>query len=216
LRKSSNLQGSSYYGINGGFFDFNSNRNINNVAINDGNVVETTPDSPNRSGIDNSFCGRGVCYYNARSGLVGIEMGIQNMNNSSLSGLIRIAGAWAQGGRGLSLANSNWRNLETAHPFTEKWEYTASGMSAMVVNSSTKDVYLIVYNGSNISPATFRIAIQTYFGIQDTAGGSSNYKGILLDGSGSSQMKAKNSSGTVVNVTGDSRALVQIITLKTP
>ena len=82
------------------------------------------------------------------------------------------------------------------------------------MNTVTKKVYLIVSRENTAkSVEQFRKAIHEYFKIPVALGGTSTFVGLLLDGGGSSCIRAKNSAGRVVDV-NTGRALCQVITLK--
>lgn len=74
-------------------------------------------------------------------------------------------------------------------------------------------VYQVVTE-DNVSTADFRAALQDSLVIFDWAQANNTYQALLLDGSGSSQMRARSSNGSIVNIKGDSRNLSQIITLR--
>jgi len=123
------------------------------------------------------------------------------------------SGTWAQGGISLSLGNSGWASIFTAEysglPVTSK----STGRSAMIADVTSNLVYLIVTNTTDNTVTMLRSGIQSFLGISD---GSSNHprcKGILLDGGGSSQLKAKDMFNSSVSLTGDGRYLTQIIKL---
>ena len=91
---------------------------------------------------------------------------------------------WAQGGVALWLGFNNWRE-----------EYIEQGGSigsdarrtAMVCNLKTDMIYLII-TMSEVSVEDFRDAIQDFFGITDSLVLDGTYRGIMLDGGGSTQM----------------------------
>lgn len=116
---------------------------------------------------------------------------------------------WAQGGGNLALGDPTW-TLDTLC-FSDDAKANSAGRTAMVANTATNKVYLIVQRASsNKTIAAFRTAIQQYFGITSA---STNYVGILLDGGGSSAIRAKNNLGATASIDGG-RALCQIIALK--
>lgn len=113
------------------------------------------------------------------------------------------------------LGLSNWYEKLKAENWGNKPAYFNSNSvrTGLVVNTSTKKVYLINCSTS-ATFKTFHDAILARFGTQDGSTLNSIYKGIFLDGGGSSQLKARQSTGIEINVTGDSRKLCQIITLR--
>lgn len=86
----------------------------------------------------------------------------------------------------------------------------------MVANTQTKEIYLIV--SSVDDTFTFdgiRQAVQFHFGISDDNQYSATYKGLFLDGGGSSQMLARDSNNQLISVPGhDERSLYEIIALR--
>ena len=116
---------------------------------------------------------------------------------------------WVQGGGNLMLGNGSWAPSDLR--FTPDAQANSPGRTAIVVNTATKKVYLIVSREStDKSVVQFRNAIYQYLGISN---GTSTFAGLLLDGGGSSCIRAKNSAGQVVGA-ATSRALCQVITLK--
>lgn len=107
----------------------------------------------------------------------------------------------------MSLGSKNWKDVALKEKLPNPDGKVER--SAMVYNGTS--VYLIVTN-SDCTAETFRATIQKYFGIKDGEP-KSNVNGIFLDGSGSSQMRAYDSKNKLVNITGDGRKLVQIITV---
>lgn len=77
----------------------------------------------------------------------------------------------------------------------------------------TNYVYLIVTEDA-CNYKNFRQAIQEYFGITDGSAVNSRYAGVMLDGSGSTQMKVNRANGEDIEILGDGRGLAEIIVLK--
>lgn len=134
-------------------------------------------------------------------------------------------GTWAQGGHSMNLGNSKWKSLvfdafgvteATAPPNLLAIVNTATGRTAMVVDKITKLVYLFVTQDA-CTFESFRNLIQTYLEITETTTTNAKYSGLFLDGSKSSQLKAKDGSTTVYSDTKDGsdyRKLHEVIILR--
>lgn len=215
LQGQMNLQTSPYYGLNGGFWS--TNTNTLNIAICDGAVVGPGEND----GLQNNWCGSGVIYWDGSDFIVKpITPGsTAYADDPSLSKefLDGGEGTWAQGGFSMLLGLSNWREMareEQAGDNNPNGVWNIEAMrSAMVIDKVQKKVYLI----DCTSTATFtqvRAAIQAWLGITDGNELNSRYSGLLLDGSGSSQLKARQEDGVDKMCLGDGRALHQIIALR--
>ena len=119
------------------------------------------------------------------------------------------------------LGASNWYSLVMAEisgasPSANTYNAARSGI---VIDTLSKNVFLYVTKDKTMFEG-FRNAIQAHLGIFDGNGQNIRYKGLFLDGSYSSQMKAKKADGanTVVYVDwkseGQERQLTQIIALR--
>lgn len=217
LKGESTLRASDYYGANGGFFVM-SNNNVISLALNDGYHI-----GPGDQGSDNKWNGGGAIAWNGYA----FEIYSPIQNKSSLSSNVSgdeancLPGTWVQGGYSMFLGASNWyskikEELSGADPSAD---VSRAGRTGMVVDTLSKLVYL--YVTKNVTTFTsFRKAVQSHIGIQDGDGVNYRYKGLFLDGSYSSQMKAKTvgSPGTTVNIDwseeGSYRKLTQIIALR--
>lgn len=135
-----------------------------------------------------------------------------NAPSYSSIGFSTQANTWAQGGFHLWLGYTDWRTQFMAQPDASTFINGSAYRTAMIANTTTKNVYLIVTLQS-VTISAFRSAIQSYLNISDGSQLNSTYNGILLDGGGSSQLRAKDSSGNVVNIS-QSRPLAQIVVLK--
>lgn len=204
------LKQSGEYGCNGGFFNFadasQNPRRVISLAKVDGHVVGPNDNDGN---INNN--GAGVILWNG-SQLVcltnHLEAHVDDIPDTDEEG------TWAQGGISFWLGYSDFRNATI-----KEMGYTpaqingnSTGRTAMVADLNTNTIYLIVTRAS-CSYGSFRTAIQQKFGIKDGSSVNERYKGIMLDGSASSQMKANNSSGKDVEITA-TRALAEIIVLR--
>lgn len=196
------MKNSGREGCNGGFFGLQTGI-PSTIAVSDGTALCGT----------NSDNGRGCICWNGFN--LTMETGIATVND--LSAYLGDFGSWGQGGFNLRLGSSSWReDLQADEWLTDKFldNSGCAGRTAMVANVRTNEVHLIVTNSKATVPA-FRTAVMKLFSISDSATENSTYKGILLDGSGSSQMRA-NVNGTVTDVaTGDKRGVAQIIAIRT-
>lgn len=213
LKGNSCLRNSAYWGVNGGWFDSSAL----NIAYCDGEQVDVKTNN-------NNWCGGGVITWN------GGQFGVySNTQNASVlpSEIIseKKTGTWAQGGHSMNLGNSNWKSLvfdafgvteATAPASLLAIVNTPTGRTAMVVDTITKLVYLFVTQ-SACTFETFRSLIQTYLEITESTVTSTRYSGLFLDGSKSSQLKAKSGSTTVYSDTKDGsdyRKLHEVIILR--
>ncbi|EPY13685.1 hypothetical protein [Paenibacillus alvei] len=221
LSKGKSLTNSSFYGINGGYFT-PAGRTLHIAVKNDKPITGV--------GSDGGKGGNGWYNHYETKGEKGTSTVVWDGDKRSFSiqkvwdaGSISVKNRknyWAQGGFGMHLGNSNWRKLAEDEGLTGSTS-PAMGRTALVYHKSS--VYLIVTNVPEEDKKTdnkknhhthsqFRDAVQQYFNITDGSS-SSSVNGVFLDGSGSSQMKAISNTNKVVNVTGDGRQLVQIISL---
>lgn len=192
-----NLAGSGMYGINGGYYNF-GNADIYNIAMQDGKPVSSQGYC---DGSTNNSYTRGTIYYD------GTALKFTKVKYASDIVGINKVGTWAQGGVSMSLGDSNWKTIINSNNENLSNPDSPSGRSAMAVYGGK--VYLIVAE-SDCTATVFRANILKWFGMTDTVGGTSTTKfAIFLDGSGSSQLKCAEKS-----ITGDSRLLGQIISLK--
>ena len=202
LQRRSTLSNSGYFGINGGFFNSNVPGDITclNIATNGSNPV-----GPNGTGGINGLGFAAIV--NDGGQLKLLEPVIETIDEivDKCEGTL----IWAQGGGNLALGDSGWTLGDLR--FGPDAIANSQGRTAMVANTATNKVYLVVQRAtSNKTVVGFRNAIQQYFGITST---STDYVGILLDGGGSSALRAKNSLSATVSVDGG-RPLCQIVALK--
>ena len=214
--KKGTLTSSTYYGINGGWFNMVtglSDKRVLNIAMQDGEPVGPE-DTIKQDGViqdgSTNCVGRAAIAYNG-----GTINYYQSVRTADEIPNIKGAGRWAQGGVALNLGKTNW----TADVEEANCAVATSAWTAMVADmrSYNRVIYLIVAkdpkNGNNLTPRMFRTAIEEMLNIVDGDIASATYKGILLDGSDSSQMRALDPSDNVVTFGGSSgRALCQIIT----
>ena len=193
----------TYFGINGGFFNRNSTSDVScqNYAINNG-----VPVGPNGTGATNELGFAAIAYVN---GMVKLLPAVLRDDADLRAALGGATPTWVQGGGNLMLGNGSWAPSDLR--FTPDAQANSPGRTAIVVNTATKKVYLIVSREStDKSVVQFRNAIYQCLGISN---GTSTFAGLLLHGGGSSCIRAKNSAGQVVGA-ATSRALCQVITLK--
>lgn len=195
------LTDSIFFGVNGGFFSGSTALNIAKC------------DGVHYGRSNNGNLGGGIICWNGTSLII-----YTNRSMTDIDTIFKTneTGTWAQGGYSMWLGASDARerSLEEVHN-DDKYGYltnAASGRTALVADLDTDTIYLIVTNDSNTF-TTFRKAIQYYFNIPETKP-SSRYRGIMLDGSGSSQLRAKKSNGALVKVEGDGRELCQVIVMR--
>ncbi|MFB0840748.1 hypothetical protein [Paenibacillus oleatilyticus] len=209
LANKKNLEKSGYEGINGGYFPMNGENKTFSIAIENGVPLIPASEKPGysdgRSNLSNTKTPRGTLVWN------GTNFSVQNVRfYTEITGTNKNKSWWAQGGVSMNLGDSDWKTKIKG----EDLPNPDGPAQRSAIIGYEKDVYLIVTNNAT-SASTFRAAIQDRFKITETDNGTSKYKGIFLDGSGSSQMAGRDSKGNKIkNVTGDSRPLVQIITFK--
>lgn len=198
---SGNLEDHSDFGSNGGFFSTHPL----SIAISDGVTICD----------DNHFLGGGIVGYNGSE----IVYMTHVQSADALSSSVRGQGKWAQGGFSMWLGCSSWESkmLEET-PMPDHYN-VARQRTVLVADTTTKNVWLIsTTNGFTF--ADIRAAVIAYFGsigytINETSGGVSRFKGLILDGGGSAQLRAKKSNNTVVfNAANTNRDLYQCIVLR--
>lgn len=197
----SGLAACPYYGINGGFFNnaagYETDYSCQNIALNNGVGL-----APNNTGEANELGFSALVYTNGAITLENDVMVKADITNVA-------ACTWAQGGGDLKLGNANWTTADLR--FSSDALVNSTGRTAIVADTFTNKVYLIMHReSSSKSIVAFREAIQQYLGITS---GSTRYVGLLLDGGGSSALKARDALGADKNIS-TTRKLCQIIALK--
>lgn len=214
LRCNKNLKQSGYYGVNGGFFNFATAsvnpRRVISLAKIDGAVV-----GPNANdGNSNNWNGGGIIVWNGRQ--LSALFNKPNTDAANIAGTSAV-GTWAQGGISLWLGYSNYNSAVATGNGGARPVQAQNGIdaarTALVADMDTNYVYLIVTVDA-CDYKNLRQAIQEYFGITDGSAVNSRYAGIMLDGSGSTQMKVNRANGEDVEILGDGRGLAEIIVLK--
>lgn len=200
LRKiSSNLKSQSYYGINGGFYNF-SDGSLLSIAVNNDVPVGGGTMYELYKGAHNTNYDRGTLVWDKSAGQYSVQVvrWAYNLKVSSRSNY------WAQGGISMSLNDDqNWKTNAANEDIPGGINGSSSGRAGLVYNSGA-NIWLVVTN-TTCTPEQFRTAIK------EKIGSGTLVNGIFLDGSGSSQMRALDSTGTLVNVTGDSRKVYQMV-----
>ena len=200
------LQASSYFGINGAWFNMGTGDDILNIAKNNGSFV-----GPNTEG-QNNYVGSGAVAWNGSQ--LSCYSSVDSADDISF---LSNSNTWGQGGIALWLGYSAWENQVRNQSGAEIYLSGNAARTAMIANMSTNQVYLIVTT-NNVTTTSFRSAIQSFLGIIDQGQANNTYQGIMLDGGGSSQLKAKNSANTTINIANSSggvyRPLTQIVALK--
>lgn len=222
LNRASSLIDSSYYGINGGWYNLvttglsnEQKKSLLNFAYNKGKPIGTSTFIGGNGIVQNGSAndvGDFAIAYNGATKKLSYKTArditaVPNYNHS---------GTWVQGGIAMSLGNSNWGSL--LHNNQVSTSYSAARFTAMVADTVYNKVYLIVtYNPNGertIKYSDLRNAIQERFAITDGSSDNARYKGIFLDGSDSSQMKVLNKYGNEVRLnSAGNRQLMQIVAL---
>lgn len=212
LRCEKTLKESGYYGCNGGFFNFpnsatNPKRVISLAKVNGGVVGPNSND-----GNQNNYTGGGVILWNGNS-LVCLfsrpDDDASTMPNTSAYG------TWAQGGISFWLGYKDFYNAainEVGYKPDQMVERSTAKRTAMIADLDTDNVYLIATE-NECDYIDFRAAIQSAFDITDGNSTNSRYKGIMLDGGGSTQFRANRSNGADVTIV-QSRKLAEVIVLR--
>lgn len=174
---SGNLEDHSDFGTNDGFF----NTHPLSIAISDGVTICD----------DNHFLGGGIVGYSGSE----IVYMTHVQSADALSSSVRGPGKWAQGGFNMWLGCSNWENKMLEETPRPDHYYAARQRTVLVADTMTKNVWLIsTTNG--FSFADIRAAVISYFGsigytINESASGVSRFKGLILDGGGSVEIRVR-------------------------
>lgn len=183
-----------------------TNKIILNIAKYNGSVV-----GPDTEGQNNSV-GSGAVAWNGSQ--LSCYSSVDSADDISF---LSNSNTWGQGGIALWLGYSDWENQVRNQSGAYEFLSGPAARTAMIANMSTNKVYLIVTTAS-VTMASFRSAIQSFLGIVDQGQANNTYQGIMLDGSYSSQLKAKDSANNTINIANSSggsyRPLTQIVALK--
>ena len=214
LRCKQSLKASGYYGVNGGFFNFSTAstnpRRVISLAKVDGAVVGPNPNDGN----SNNWNGGGIIVWNGKQ--LSALFNKPNTDAADIAGT-STAGTWAQGGISLWLGYSDYNTaVATGNGGTrpaQTQNNSRSARTALVADMESNYVYLIVTE-TPCDYKNLRKAIQAYFNISEGNKVDSRYAGLMLDGSGSTQMKVNRENGEDIEITGDGRSLAEVIVLK--
>lgn len=195
------LRDEDLYGMNGSFFNTSTNKLLN-IAYQDGVCIGNDVDSDD--GYRNS-CG---------TSLISWTGSVLRCNNSVTTGastyVPKTANSWAQGGIGLFLCDSNWSTRFHSQAGVPDDIDGGSARSGILINTSTKQVYLFMTRILTTIVSDLRSAMMQYAGL--TEGGSAgSWAAIMVDGGRSAQLRGE-SINSYVSVLP--RAVPQVITLK--
>lgn len=199
LGGSKNLKQSGYTGINGGFFTWGTSGHILSLAKCDGQVLCDS----------NNWLGAAAIYWNSKT--LNCINGERQLTASEIPGTLR-PNTWAQGGYYMWLGANDAFDRAMDEVNQDDGGYltlSASGRTALVADIIHQDVYLIVTNTNN-KFITFCRAIEEYLGVTPGSVPSGQFHGVMLDGSGSSQLCDKG----VYIAEGDQRMLHEAIVLR--
>lgn len=193
------LAASKRYGINSGYFNMGEKPyDMLNLAMCDGQALEYRWHD----------CGWGFLSWNGQK--IALEFATQG---SEVKANLTAKGTWGQGGYRMLLGYKNW--LDDMVSSTEATRSvlvtdTTNARSAVVGDAQNNQVYLISTEGTKqFSMSTFRNAIAEALGINNNGSSeSSAYKGIILDGGGSTQFRCAEKKITT------SRPLRQVMVLR--
>ena len=199
-----NIEDNEDFGVNGGFFS-TSTMNPLSIAISDGTVICNS----------NNWLGGGVVGYNGSNIFCMTDV----QNASSVTGCNR-SGTWAQGGFSMWLGDSDWRaKMLEETPMPDHYNVKRQ-RTVLVADTTNKIVWLIVVTTNSFTFEGIRDVVKEYMGvigytITDTPNGVSRFKGLILDGGSSSQMRVKNSGDRVIfKAANENRDLHQCIVLR--
>jgi hypothetical protein len=193
---SSTLANQTNYGINGGFFTFGTGDMLSIAVHNDVPVGGGSMGELNKGAVNVGYA-RGTLVWDAAAGKYSVQVlkWAKDLTVTSRSNY------WAQGGISMGLNNeSGWKAQATAENLSHS---SSSGRSGIVYNSAN-NIWLVVTD-TTCTPEQFRAAIK------GSIGSGTLVNGIFLDGSGSSQMRALSTAGSLINVKGDSRTVYQMV-----
>lgn len=177
------VSASGWYGMNGSWFDMNGDGHIMNLAYDDGvrqGAICSDASVPTINGVKvdgfTNSVGKTLIYY--RQGQVMCASNVSTPDYRCTDSL------WAQGGIGLYLCNTNGYQ-KFVNEGGGLYTSDTTSRSALVVNINTNKAYLIT-TPTAVKVKDFRLAIMDNFAISE--GDPDIWKGILLDGGGSTQL----------------------------
>lgn len=194
-----NLGDTTYYGINGGFFDFATRAILSVTVVNDvpsGSGVKL--DKTYGVGWFNEKYARGTMVYDGGRNTFSVpvvssagEISVLDRNNY-----------WGQGGVSMNLNDdANWFNIATQQNLPAHSLTATSRRAALVYGGSA--VWLVI-TPNEVTTTTFRNAIKA-----KVATTASSRDAIFLDASGSAQIRSCEQT-----YRGDGRSLEGIVALK--
>lgn len=200
------LRNTSYFGVNGSWFNSGGNNNILNIAYQSGKCMGTSGTDGKKNTVGSGltlWTGSALRHYDD----------VLSINDIDLP---TVQNSWAQGGIALHLGNKNWKSLVEDQPNGGYYLDGNDRRTAMVADLTSKKIYLIMTNLDS-SFSEFRDALCDYLNISDrSSSDNSRYKGLMLDGGASSQLRAKTSDNVIVNMPAIgviTRAVAQAITV---
>lgn len=206
------IKNSNRYGINGGFFTTSgSDYLFYNIATNNGVSVGPSGSGDANGSGGNSKVGRAALVYHGGK-LKMVDKVLRATEAQAKLG--SIIATWMQGGINMYFGDTNWSSSDKWY-FDYDVDTASTKRTAMVANTRTNELYLIIGVASNAKNITaFRNALKTHFGFTDSSNGSSVYVGLMLDGGESSSMRAM-VDGVAKNF-GGTRRVNEMICLKEP
>ncbi|WMJ77308.1 MULTISPECIES: hypothetical protein [unclassified Sedimentibacter] len=196
------IRDTTYYGMNASFYDTTStNKDVQNIAYQDGNPVGSI------TGGTTNLVGKSIISWNGTS-----LAHYTNVIYDSSSNVPKTSGSWAQGGVALFLCDTSWKAKYEAQLNSDQVKDLDGGSAraGILINTNTKDVYLIASRILTTAVFDLRRAMMEYAGITD--GGSSGYwHGMMVDGGRSTQLRGEDIN---LYVSVLSREVPQIISLK--
>ena len=198
------IRNTSYYGMNAGFFVIATNKLLN-IAYQDGVCIGSGVDSDD--GYTNAIGESVICW-------TGSAINQYNPVITGGSSLVpKTNGSWAQGGLGLFLGDPDWESKYGAQLGAGGYPiYSAACRTGILINTSTKYVYLFECAIQTTLVYDLRHGMMSYAGITDS-GLSNTWKAIMTDGGRSTQMYCKEVNSYYLGA-GDNRPVPQIIALK--
>ncbi|WP_019909399.1 hypothetical protein [Paenibacillus sp. HW567] len=181
----------NYYGINGSFYILPpDNGDLLSIS-----VVNDYPLKPSLSyggrynvGKNSISMDKGTIVYDGADDIVTHQI-VDDYNDIAV---VKRRNYWAQGGVSMSLNNNaNWKAIMQAQELPAQ-DYETTRTALAYTNGATPYVYGIVTT-TNCLPGDFRSAIKAAYSYDEA---------IFLDSGPSSQMRAKDSSGNLVTITG--------------
>lgn len=173
-----NLRDTNYYGMNGSFYNTDTNV-ISNIIYQSGANL----------GNDNT-CGTSLVYWDGSA--LRYANGVSDKNSSIIP---KSSGSWAQGGFGLFLCDTGWEKKFNAQPAAADMG-GGSPRCGILVNADTKTVHLFMTSGLAGTVANLRQAMMEFASLKE-GDSPRNYFGLMVDGGRSAQMRCNELNGYV-------------------